>query len=72
MKKNNNELRGDINSKSSNLKPIKASKFYYTNMTDEYPILFVMAALIKGISTFKGIDDLANKESNRIMKCKKF
>ena len=25
-----------------------------------------MAALIKGVSTFKGIGDLANKESNRI------
>ena len=71
LTKNNNELRGDIKIKSSNLKPIKASKFYYTNMTDEYPILFVMAALIKGISTFKGIDDLANKESNRITEMQK-
>ena len=30
-----------------------------------------MAALIKGISTFKGIDDLANKESNRITEMQK-
>ena len=40
-------------------------------MTDEYPILFVMAALIRGVSTFKGISDLANKESNRIIEMKK-
>ena len=36
------------------------------NSTDEYPILFVIAALTKGVSIFKGISDLANKESNRI------
>ena len=71
MKKINNELRGDIIIKSCNLKPINASKSYYTNMTDEYPILFVMAALIKGTSIFKGISDLANKESNRITEMQK-
>ena len=71
LKKNNNELRGDIVIKSCNLKPIKATKVYYTIMTDEYPILFVMAALIKGISTFKGINDLSNKESNRILEMQK-
>ena len=65
-KKNKNEIKGDIIVKSCNLKPIKAEKSYYAIMTDEYPILFVMAALIKGVSTFKGIGDLANKESNRI------
>ena len=71
IKKKNNELSGDIIVKSCNLKPIHASKFYYTNMTDEYPILFIMAGLIKGISSFKGIDDLANKESNRISEMQK-
>ena len=30
-----------------------------------------MAALIPGISVFKGIKDLANKESNRIEEMKK-
>ena len=66
-KKKNSELRGDIIVKSCNLKPIKASKSFYTNMTDEYPILFIIAALTKGISIFKGIGDLVNKESNRII-----
>ena len=57
---------GDIIVKSSILKPINASKKYYLNTTDEYPILFIMSALIKGRSTFSGIIDLKNKESDRI------
>ena len=59
-------MTGDILIRSSNLIPFKASKKYYVNSTDEYPILFAMAALIKGVSVFEGISDLANKESNRI------
>jgi 3-phosphoshikimate 1-carboxyvinyltransferase len=39
--------------------------------TDEYPILFVIAALTQGTSVFKGIEGLANKESNRIEEMKK-
>ena len=66
LKIKDKEPRGNIVVKSCNLKPIKASKEYYVNSTDEYPILFVIAALTKGISVFKGIKDLANKESNRI------
>ena len=53
------------------IKPIKASQEYYVNSTDEYPILFVVAALTKGKSIFKGIEDLANKESNRIKEMQK-
>ncbi len=71
LRKNNNELIGNIHIKSSKLTPIKASSAYYTSLTDEYPILFIMAALIPGISVFKGIKDLANKESNRIEEMKK-
>jgi len=33
--------------------------------------LFCIAALTKGISVFKGIEDLANKESNRIKEMRK-
>ena len=71
LKKDNHEVRGDIIVKSCKLKPIQASKSYYVSMTDEYPILFVIAALTKGVSTFKGISDLANKESNRILEMQK-
>ena len=71
IKKINNENIGDIEVQSSKLKTINASSNYYVSATDEYPILFVIAALTKGTSTFKGIEDLANKESNRIEEMKK-
>jgi 3-phosphoshikimate 1-carboxyvinyltransferase len=71
LKNENNEIRGDIIVKSSKLKPIKASKKYYVSATDEYPILFIIASLTKGVSTFSGIGDLANKESNRIIEMQK-
>ena len=67
----NNETYGDVVVESSNLKPIKASRDYYVKSTDEYPILFVIAALTNGISNFEGIDDLVNKESNRISEMQK-
>ena len=71
LKTINNEKIGDILVKSSKLKPIKASKKYYLNSTDEYPILFVISALIKGKSSFEGISDLRNKESDRIREMQK-
>ena len=71
MRKKNNEMRGDLIVKSCKLKPINSSKSYYVNSTDEYPILFIIAALTEGISVFKGIDDLKNKESDRIKEMQK-
>ena len=71
IKKNNNEIYGDIYVESSKIRPIKASKIYYVKSTDEYPILFVIAALTKGISIFRGIEDLANKESDRVKEMQK-
>ncbi len=70
-KKNNNEIYGDIYVKSSKIRPIKAPKEFYVKTTDEYPILFVIAALTKGISVFNGISDLSNKESSRAYEMKK-
>ena len=67
----NNELIGDIVVKSSKLKPIKASKKYYLNTTDEYPILFIISSFIGGNSFFSGISDLKNKESDRIKEMQK-
>ncbi len=71
VKKINNDLIGDIVVKSSKLRPIKAGLHYYPSTTDEYPILFVIASLIPGLSIFKGLTELANKESNRIEEMKK-
>jgi len=71
-RKKNNEITGDINIKSGKLKrPIIASKNFYEKTMDEFPILFCIAALTKGTSIFKGIEDLANKESNRIKEMQK-
>ncbi len=70
-KKINNEIIGDVHVKSSKLKPIKAGANYYPSTTDEYVILFVCAALVPGISVFKGVADLSNKESSRAQEMKK-
>ena len=71
IKTENNEIKGDIIVKSSKLKPIKAPSSIYSKTTDEYLILFVIAALTKGKSSFKGISDLSNKESSRAYEMKK-
>ena len=71
-KKKNYEIVGDIIVKSGKLKkPISTSKEIYERTTDEFPMLFCIAALTPGISVFRGIEDLANKESNRIKEMQK-
>ena len=69
-KKINNEIIGDIIVRSSKIRPIKSNALNYSKTVDEFPILFVIAALNKGLSNFNGIKDLANKESNRIIEMK--
>tara|TARA_E500000178_G_C16993245_1_gene741857 strand:- start:19 stop:1368 length:1350 start_codon:yes stop_codon:yes gene_type:complete len=71
VKKDNNEFKGDILIKSCKLKPIFSPTNFYPSTADEFPILFVLAGLTKGISVFKGISDLMNKESNRIKEMQK-
>ena len=71
LKRSYNEVRGDIFVKSCKLKPIKAPSHLYSSTTDEYLILFVIAALTKGISIFKGISELKGKESSRAYEMKK-
>jgi len=71
IKKVNNELSGDILVKSCKLKPIKSNADMYPSTTDEYLLLFIIAAFQKGVSSFKGIADLANKESSRAHEMKK-
>jgi 3-phosphoshikimate 1-carboxyvinyltransferase len=43
----------------------------YPSTTDEYLLLFLIAALQKGVSVFNGISDLSNKESSRAHEMKK-
>ncbi len=71
LKRRNNEIYGDIEVKSSNIKPIKSGANMYPSTTDEYLLLFCIAGLSKGTSSFKGISDLANKESSRAHEMKK-
>ena len=71
-RKKNNEISGDIYIKSGKLKkPIISPKNFYEKTTDEFPVLFCIAALTKGTSIFRGIGDLANKESNRVKEMQK-
>ena len=66
-----NESVGDLHVKSSKVKPLKAKAEYYPATADEYVILIICAALIPGVSIFKGISDLSNKESSRGHEMKK-
>ena len=65
-KKTGEEPVGDIMVESSALKPIQCPKKIVPSLIDEFPILFVIAALTKGISKFSGIGELRHKESDRI------
>ena len=71
LRKENNDILGDIIVKSCKLRPIITPANYYSKTTDEYLILFVMASLIKGVSIFKNISGLSNKESSRAFEMKK-
>ena len=71
LRKKNHEVRGDILAQSCKLKPINASSKFYSKTTDEYLLLFVLASLAKGVSTFNNISELQNKESSRAYEMKK-
>ena len=71
IKKSNNEITGDIVVKSCTLKPIKTKADMYPSTTDEYLLLFLIAAFQNGVSVFEGISGLANKESSRAFEMKK-
>ena len=71
LKKENNEVKGDIIVKSCKLKPFNTPPKMYPSTTDEYLLLFLIASFQNGVSTFKGIAGLANKESSRALEMKK-
>ena len=58
----NGEIVGDLIVKSSKLRPIFSPAKDFSSMVDEFPILFVIAALTPGKSVFKGLEDLKNME----------
>jgi len=66
-----NEMIADVHVKSSKMKPLKVSEKFFTSCQDEVPIMTIIACFLPGTSIFKGIEDLANKESNRIKEMQK-
>ena len=52
--------------KTSKLKPLNCPKEVVPYLIDELPILFIIAAVLKGVSKFSGIGELRHKESDRI------
>ena len=66
LKKISGELVGTIIIKSSSLKSINCPKELVPSLIDEFCILFIIAALTKGVSKFVGIGELRHKESDRI------
>ena len=66
LRKKSGEFVGNIIVRSSNLKSIKCSKILVPSAIDEFPLLFIVASVIKGTSKFYGINELRHKESDRI------
>ncbi len=62
----NGELIGDIIVESSNLVSIDVNSNIAPRLIDEFPILFVAASFASGKSTFKGLEELKFKESDRL------
>ena len=71
LRKLSGEPVGDIKIKSSILKPATCPKELVPSLIDEFCILFVIAALTKGVSKFTGINELRHKESDRIKNMEK-
>ena len=66
LKKKSGEFVGNILVKNSYLKSISCPKELVPSTIDEFPLLFVVASLLKGVTKFSGISELRHKESDRI------
>ncbi len=71
LRKSSGELVGSVVVKSSLLKSTNFPKKLVPSFIDELPILFVIAALTKGVSKFTSIGEATKKESNRIKEMQK-
>ena len=63
---NNGEPFGDLEVSASDLKAAKTGPEIAPSMIDEFPALFVLAALADGVSSFRGLAELRLKESDRL------
>ena len=66
LKKKAGELIGNLVIRSSSLKSIRCPKTLVASAIDEFPLLFITASLLKGVSKFDGIGELRHKEADRI------
>ena len=66
LKKKSGESVGNIIIKSSFLKSINCPRDLVPSAIDEFPLLFITASIVKGVSKFNGISELRYKESDRI------
>jgi len=66
-----NEIVADVHVKSSKIKNLKVGGKFFVSCQDEYPLMFAIACLLPGTSTFSKIADLSNKESRRAHEMKK-
>jgi 3-phosphoshikimate 1-carboxyvinyltransferase len=57
---------GDVEVKSSKLKPRKISGDIVPNLIDEIPVLAVLAGTMKGTTVVRDVSELRHKESDRI------
>ena len=56
----------DLIVRNSSLTAVETGHDIVPSMVDEFPILFIAAAMAKGRSIFRGLDELRVKESDRI------
>mgnify|MGYP006091516967 CR=1 FL=1 len=66
LKNKTGEPVGNLVIKNSILKSIYCPKDLVPSAIDEFPLLFIVSALLKGTSKFVGIGELRHKESDRI------
>lgn len=70
QRKINGELVGTIEVSGGEFKPVTILQKRVTEMIDEIPVCCLLSALAVGESKFRGLNELAVKESNRIIAIK--
>lgn len=56
----------DLHIKAAPLRAVTPDPAIVPSMVDEFPVLFIAAAMAEGSSTFRGLEELRVKESDRI------
>ena len=56
----------------SKIRSLNVSEKFFVSCQDEFPLMFAMASLLPGTSTFKGIAILQTKKVIVLKKCRRF